>query len=165
MLRRHFLACLATPLLAVPGLTLLAPLPAFAEGHGGGGGGGEHAPAPKKEEKKEKKEKKEKEGPPPSPGKGERYIRLPSISLELYDKLGNFHLSSVDLMLLAPEEAKMPEKKIAEKMGKVLNVIPYEEYMKGNPAPLIKSMMLDLVRKEPGGEGVREVLIYKMLFR
>ena len=112
-------------------------------------------------------DKKEKEKPAqlPVPSKGQRYARLPSIALELWDKYGNFHLSSVDLLMLLPEEAKCPEKPVSDKMRKALNGIPYEEYMGANPAPMIKASMLELIRKEPGCDQVKEVLISKMLFR
>lgn len=124
------------------------------------------ARAEQKDKKKEKEDKKkEGKGPLPIPAKGERYARLPTIALELWDSYGNFHLSTVDLLLLVPEEAKFAEKAVADKMRKVLNGIPYEEYMSSNPAPMIKATMLDLVRKEPGMEGTKEVLISKMLFR
>ncbi|KIL96834.1 hypothetical protein CCC_01700 [Paramagnetospirillum magnetotacticum MS-1] len=117
----------------------------------------------KKEEKK--KEKEGKSAPLPIPAKGERYVRIPTIALELWDAYGNFHLSTVDLLMLVPEEAKLSEKVISDKMRRVLNGIPYEEYMAGNPAPMIKATMLELVRKEPGCEQTKEVLISKMLFR
>lgn len=124
------------------------------------------ARAEEKDKKKEKEDKKkEGKGPLPIPAKGERYARLPTIALELWDSYGNFHLSTVDLLLLVPEEAKFAEKSISDKMRKVLNAIPYEEYMSSNPAPMIKATMLDLVRKEPGMEMTKEVLISKMLFR
>jgi len=145
MRRRHFLAA-----------ALLATLPfgrALAEEHEGG------------EKKDEKKKDDKKPGQLPSPGKGQRYIRLPSIALELWDKYGNFHMSSVDLLLLVPEEAKFSDKVVVDKMRKALNAVPYEDYMSGNPAPMIKASMLDLVRKEPGAEGTLDVLIAKMLFR
>ncbi|WP_096702493.1 hypothetical protein [Magnetospirillum sp. 15-1] len=137
MMRRAFLAGL-----------VLFPLAAAAE-----------------EKKKEDKKKDSKGGPLPIPAKGQRYARLPTIALELWDGYGNFHLSTVDLLLLVPEEAKISEKVVSDKMRKVLNGIPYEEYMSGNPAPMIKATMLELVRKEPGGEQTIEVLISKMLFR
>jgi hypothetical protein len=123
--------------------------------------------AEKKDDKKKEKEDKKKDGkgPLPIPAKGERYARIPTIALELWDGYGNFHLSTVDLLLLVPEEAKFSEKLISDKMRKVLNGIPYEEYMNGNPAPMIKATMLELVRKEPGCEQTKEVLIAKMLFR
>jgi hypothetical protein len=50
-------------------------------------------------------------------------------------------------------------------MKKALNAIPYEEYMRANPAPMIKASMLDLARKEPGGDKVLDLLINKMIFR
>ncbi|BAE52686.1 hypothetical protein [Paramagnetospirillum magneticum] len=117
------------------------------------------------EKKKEDKKKEGKGAPLPIPSKGERYVRIPTIALELWDSYGNFHLSTVDLLMLVPEEAKVSEKAISDKMRKVLNGIPYEEYMSSNPAPMIKATMLELVRKEPGCEQTREVLISKMLFR
>jgi hypothetical protein len=123
------------------------------------------AAAVAEEKKKEDKKKDNKPGPLPIPAKGERYARIPTIALELWDGYGNFHLSTVDLILLVPEEAKFSEKVISDRMRKVLNGIPYEEYMSGNPAPMIKASMLELVRKEPGCEQTKDVLIAKMLFR
>jgi len=123
------------------------------------------AVAAAEEKKKEDKKKEGKGGPLPIPAKGQRYARIPTIALELWDGYGNFHLSTVDLLLLVPEEAKFSEKVISDKMRKVLNGIPYDEYMSGNPAPMIKATMLELVRKEPGAEQTIDVLISKMLFR
>ncbi len=54
----------------------------------------------KKEEKKKKNDDKKKASQLPIPAKGERYIRLPTIVLELWDRDGNFRMSSVDLLLL-----------------------------------------------------------------
>jgi hypothetical protein len=119
----------------------------------------------KKDDKKKDDKKDKKGGPLPIPAKGERYARIPTIALELWDGYGNFHLSTVDLLLLVPDEAKFSEKVLADKMRRVLNGIPYEEYMSANPAPMIKATMLELVRKEPGCEQTKEVLISKMLFR
>jgi hypothetical protein len=122
--------------------------------------------AEKKDDKKKEEKKKEGKGAPlPIPTKGQRYARIPTIALELWDGYGNFHLSTVDLLLLVPEEAKFSEKVISDKMRKALNGIPYEEYMASNPAPMIKASMLELVRKEPGCEQTIDVLISKMLFR
>jgi hypothetical protein len=117
------------------------------------------------DKKKEDKKKEGKSAPLPIPAKGQRYARLPTIALELWDGYGNFHLSTVDLLLLVPEDAKFSDKVISDKMRKVLNGIPYEEYMSSNPAPMIKATMLELVRKEPGCEQAIDVLISKMLFR
>jgi hypothetical protein len=122
-------------------------------------------PGRAEEHKKEEKKKEGKSSPLPIPSKGMRYARVPTISLELWDADGNFHLCTLDLLLLMPEEAKVSEKVLSDKMRRVLNGIPYEEYMSSNPAPMIKASMLELVRKEPGAEQVQEVLISKMLFR
>ncbi len=128
------------------------PAPSLAADHGGG------------DKKDDKKKEKDKPGQLPIPGKGERYARLPTIVLELWDKLGNFHMSSLDLLLL-PDDAKCPEKQLSDKMRKALAAVSYEEYMGANPAPTIKSSMLALARKEPGCETIKDVLISKMLFR
>jgi hypothetical protein len=137
--RRHVIAGLAA---------LLAVSPAFAA-----------------EKKDDKKEEKKKSNQLPVPGKGQRYARLPTIVLELWDKDGNFRMSSVDLLLLVHEDAKLAEKTMSEKMKRQLNAIPYEEYMGSNPAPMIKASMLDLARKEPGGDKIIDLLIAKMIFR
>lgn len=140
MLRRFFLATFAA--------ALAAPVAALAA-----------------EKKDEKKKDDKKPGQLPIPGKGERYIRLPTIVLELWDKDGNFRMSSVDLLLLVAEDAKLAEKALAEKMKRTLNATPYEEYMRSNPAPMIKATMLDLAKKEPGGDKIKDLLINKMIFR
>lgn len=140
MLRRFFLATFAA--------ALAAPAATFAA-----------------EKKDEKKKDDKKPGQLPIPGKGERYIRLPTIVLELWDKDGNFRMSSVDLLLLVAEDAKLAEKALAEKMKRTLNATPYEEYMRSNPAPMIKATMLDLAKKEPGGDKIKDLLINKMIFR
>ncbi|CAA7615470.1 conserved exported hypothetical protein [Candidatus Terasakiella magnetica] len=134
-------------------LTALLAAPAPAAASSGG------------EKKDEKKKEKEKPLPLPKPGKDERYAKIPTIALELWDKHGSFHLSTVDLLILVPETAKFSEKVLADKMRKVLMGIAYEEYMAANPAPMIKASMLDLVRKEPGLEMTKDLLIAKMLFR
>ncbi len=122
-------------------------------------------PAMASEKKDEKKKEDKKPNQLPIPGKGQRYVRLPTIVLELWDKDGNFRMSSVDLLLLVHEDAKLAEKTLSEKMKRQLNSTPYEEYMAANPAPMIKATMLDLARKEPGGEKIIDLLISKMLFR
>lgn len=95
----------------------------------------------------------------------DRFAKVPPVVLELYDEKGIFHLCVIELVLQMPEKGKVSEKVLAEKMQKVLNAIPYEDYVKSNPAPLIKSMALDMVRKEPGGTDVKEVLIKNIVFR
>ncbi|CAA7626216.1 hypothetical protein [Magnetospirillum sp. SS-4] len=146
MLRRHVIALLA--------LALAAPAAIAAESSDA-----------KKEEKKKKNDEKKKASQLPIPAKGERYIRLPTIVLELWDRDGNFRMSSVDLLLLVAEDAKLSEKALSEKMKRTLNATPYEEYMRSNPAPMIKATMLDLARKEPGGDKIKDLLISKMIFR
>ncbi|WP_082915033.1 hypothetical protein [Paramagnetospirillum marisnigri] len=117
------------------------------------------------DKKDEKKKDDKKPGQLPIPGKGQRYVRLPTIVLELWDRDGNFRMSSVDLLLLVHEDAKLAEKQLSEKMKRQLNATPYEEYMASNPAPMIKATMLDLARKEPGGDKIIDLLINKMIFR
>lgn len=144
MLRRHFVAILSAALLVAAPVSV-----ARAES----------------EEKKKDKEDKKKSSQLPIPAKGQRYVRLPTIVLELWDKDGNFRMSSVDLLLLVTEDAKVSEKPLSEKMKRALNATPYEEYMRSNPAPMIKASMLELARKEPGGDKVLDLLISKMIFR
>ncbi|MDO8608182.1 MAG: hypothetical protein Q7R40_16730 [Phaeospirillum sp.] len=117
------------------------------------------------EKKDEKKKEDKKPSQLPVPAKGQRYVRLPTIVLELWDRDGNFRMSSVDLLLLVTEDAKLAEKALADKMKRTLNATPYEEYMRANPAPMIKASMLDLARKEPGGDKILDLLINKMIFR
>ena len=145
MLRRHVIAGLAA-------LVAVRPL-AVARAEEGD-----------KKADKEKEDKK-KASQLPSPGKGMRYVRLPTIVLELWDKDGNFRMSSLDLLLLVTEDAKLSEKPLAEKMKRALNATPYEDYMASNPAPMIKASMLELARKEVGADKVLDLLINKMIFR
>ena len=112
------------------------------------------------EEKKEKKQERL-----PTPGPGERYIKLPPIPLELYDRYGGYHMAMIELIVHAAQEAKVSEKKLSDKIKMAFNVIPYEEYTKGNPSPMMKATALDIARKEYGDTLIRDVLIAKMLFR
>ena len=140
----------AAALAAGLALALALAAPAWAESGG----------APKPEGKTEKKN--DKLAPP---AKGERYARLPTIVLELWDRAGTYHYSTIDLILQVPEEAKFSEKKVSDAIKRMLNTIPFEEYAQANPAPMIKAMVLERVRQEPGCEMARDVLISKMLFR
>lgn len=141
MLRRRFVATLAVSMIMASSAALAS------------------------EKKDDKKKEDKKPSQLPVPGKGQRYVRLPTIVLELWDRDGNFRMSSVDLLLLVTEDAKLAEKALADKMKRALNATPYEEYMRANPAPMIKASMLDLARKEPGGDKILDLLISKMIFR
>jgi len=111
------------------------------------------------EEKKEKKQERL-----PTPGPGERYIKLPPIPLELYDRYGQYHMVMIEMLVLTAQEAKVSEKKISDRLRMTFNVLPYEEYTKGNPAPMMKATALDVIRKDYGEAMIHDVLIAKMLF-
>lgn len=93
-----------------------------------------------------------------------RYNKLPAVAVELWDQNGIFHQVVAELLLVMPEDAKV-EKGLHEKIQRVLSVIAYEDFVRSNPAALIKSMALEVVRKEPGGDLVQEVLISRLVMR
>ncbi|MGE5504219.1 MAG: hypothetical protein ACM31L_07325 [Actinomycetota bacterium] len=136
MRRRRLLA-----LLALLAAATLAPAAALAKGAGGGGGGGN------------------------SPGDGKyRFTKLQTITVEMWDQGGLFHVVNMDLVLVHTEEAKV-EKSVAEQIRKRLSAVSWEDYSGSNPAPMIKALALEVVRKSPGGDQVVEVLINRLLFR
>jgi hypothetical protein len=93
-----------------------------------------------------------------------RYNKLPAVAVELWDQNGIFHQVVAELLLVMPEDAKVA-KGLHEKIQRVLSVISYEEFVRSNPAALIKSMALEVVRKEPDGDKIQEVLISRLVMR
>jgi len=110
-----------------------------------------------------KKEKKTDRVPTAEPG--QRYVRLPPIVLELYDRQGQYHMSMIELTLLLTQETKVSEKKVSDRLRMAFNVIPYEEYTRSNSTLMVKNTALDLLRQDYGAAGVLDVLIAKMMFR
>ncbi|CAA7622631.1 hypothetical protein [Magnetospirillum sp. UT-4] len=96
---------------------------------------------------------------------GPAYAKIGSIVVEFWDQNGLFHVVNADLtaVLISPE-AKL-DKRIAEKITHALSAMSWEEFSTGNPASTLKAIALDIVRKEPGGELVAEVLVVKLMLR
>lgn len=95
----------------------------------------------------------------------EFYLPLPPIVLEFWDKDGLFHLVNMELVIVTTQENAPINKAVAERIQRELAAIPWDNYVRDNPAPMIKGMALAVVKKEPAGEMAREILIRKLLFR
>lgn len=95
----------------------------------------------------------------------EYYFKLAPISVEYWDAEGMYHTLVLELVAVGPHE-KMPlEKTLADSIAKELSAIPYEDITRDNPAPLIKSTALGVIRNHPSGKFASEVLIRKLLIR
>lgn len=95
----------------------------------------------------------------------ELYTKLQTIALEKWDADGMFHVVIVDLVIVMPPGAKEVNKNVFERIKRALDAYSYEEFMKANPGPLIKSVAMEIIRKEPNGELAKEVLLARLLFR
>lgn len=94
----------------------------------------------------------------------ETYVKLPSIVLEFWDENGLFHTVNMDLAAVFPAQASV-NKKVAQEITKTLSAMTWEEFSRGNPAATIKSVALDMVRKDPTGATCTEVLVIKLMMR
>lgn len=103
-------------------------------------------------------------GPARAASKGEVFVKLTPITLEYWDQAGLFHMVNMDLSVVFHEEAKL-DKSVAEKIQLALSAMPWEEFIKGNPAATVKAIALDIVRKQKGGEKAVEVLVIKLMTR
>jgi hypothetical protein len=95
---------------------------------------------------------------------GEIYQKLEMLILEMWDNEGVFHMVAMEMQAVFNEPPKM-EKGMMLKAKQMLQSMPYEELTKPNGPSMIKGIMLQLIRAQPGGEGCRDVLITKLMFR
>lgn len=94
----------------------------------------------------------------------EAFVKLQPIALEFWDQAGIFHMVNMDLSVVFIGEGKV-DKVVADKIAQALSAMPWEEFIKGNPAATIKAVAFDIIKKEKGGDKVREVLVIKLMTR
>ena len=91
------------------------------------------------------------------------FFPLSPVVLEMYDQQGLFHTIQLYLVVVVPAPAKL-NKTAATAVQRVLMALPYEELAKPDSAKVMKTLALQAIRSEPGGENASEVLIAKLLF-
>ncbi len=92
------------------------------------------------------------------------YFKLAPFQLEMWDKDGFFHTITIELTGTFPVQPQI-NKTVTLKIRQVLETLPYEELLKNESPAIIKSVALDMIRSQPGGENVEEVLLTRYLFR
>lgn len=94
----------------------------------------------------------------------ETFVKLQPIALEFWDQAGIFHMVNMDLSVVFVGEGKI-DKVVGDKIAQALSAMPWEEFIKGNPAATIKAVAFDIIKKEKGGDKAREVLVIKLMTR
>ena len=92
------------------------------------------------------------------------YVKLHSMTVEMWDAAGLFHQIIIDLTVAFPEQSKL-NKAVVYKIQQALQSLPYEELVKPSGAATIKATAMDIISKEPGGEQAEDVLIQRLMFR
>lgn len=106
--------------------------------------------------------------PRPAAAKPERtefYAPMQPVTVEFWDREGLFHLVNIDLVVVFPKEGMKVPNKVSDLIAKRLSVLPWEEFARDNPALLIKRVALDVLRAEPGGADIKDVLIARLMLR
>ncbi len=99
------------------------------------------------------------------PERTEFYAPMPPITAEFWDRAGLFHLINIDLVVVFPKEGMKVSNKVSDLISKRLSVLPWEEFTRDNPAILIKRVALEVLRAEPGGADIKDVLIARLMLR
>jgi|GEM_PF-2003602 len=97
----------------------------------------------------------------------ELLVKIPSVNLEFWDQNGLFHMVIIDLTAAYPLEVKDAkiDKKVGPKIAQTLSMMTWEDFMHGNPAATVKAVVLDIIRKEPGGDKCADILVNKLIIR
>ncbi|MBI5164841.1 MAG: hypothetical protein HY985_13175 [Magnetospirillum sp.] len=104
-------------------------------------------------------------GPAGAADAGPYFYKVQPMQVEMWDKEGLFHLVVIDIQVEFPEQPKSLNKTVSERIVKAIQVLPYEELVKVNPATVIKALALDVIRRDKGGEQADEVRIIRLMFR
>ena len=99
-----------------------------------------------------------------APG-GEIFKKLEMMMLEMWDRDGVFHMVILETQAVYMLEPPKLEKGLMLKAKQMLQSMPYEELTKPASTSMIKGIILQLIRAQPGGEGCKDILITKMMFR
>jgi hypothetical protein len=98
------------------------------------------------------------------PARADTYVKLPTVFLEMWDQLGIFHFANLDLVIVTTGPFSV-SKELPGKIQRALQSLPYETLSRDDSPETIKSVVMDLIRKEPGGDSAKAVLIATFLFR
>ncbi len=90
------------------------------------------------------------------------YVKLHTMTVEMWDSSGLFHQIILDLMVAFPEQTKL-DKSVVYKIQQALQSLPYEELAKPSGATTVKAIAMAIITKQPGGERAEDVLIQKLM--
>lgn len=92
------------------------------------------------------------------------FVKVPPIAAEFWGEDGFYHGLDVTVTLQCSVSVSL-SKKLPERIRVALTARPWEDYTKGNPAKLIKTIIMAEVQKESYGSLVEDVLITDLLVR
>lgn len=92
------------------------------------------------------------------------FIRVPTVSAEFWGEDGLYHGLDVTVTLQCSMSISL-SKKLPEQLRVAFMSRPWEDYAKGNPTKLIKTIVMGEVQKESYGSWVEDVLITDLLVR
>lgn len=99
------------------------------------------------------------------PERTEFYAPLQPVAVEFWDRQGLFHLVDIGLTVVYAKEGVKVANKVADRIAKQLAMVPWEEFNADNPAVLIKRVALEILKTDPVGAEVKDVLIAKLMIR
>lgn len=92
------------------------------------------------------------------------FIKVPPITAEFWGEDGFYHGLDLSVTLQCSLSISL-SKKLPELIRVALTARPWEDYTKGNPAKLIKAIVMSEVQKESYGPLVEDVLITNLMVR
>ena len=92
------------------------------------------------------------------------FVRVPTVSAEFWGEDGLYHGLDITVTLQCSVSISL-SKKLPEQLRVALMSRPWEDYTKGNPTKIIKTIIMGEVRKESYGSRVEDVLITDLLVR
>lgn len=93
------------------------------------------------------------------------FTKLNPLMVEYWDQNGLFHALHAEITLVSPIGKPLPSKSVFERIQKALGAWPYERLLAAGVANTVKSVSLEVIRREENGENVSEVLLGNMLMR
>lgn len=93
------------------------------------------------------------------------FTKLNPVQVEYWDQNGLFHALHAEIVMVSAIGQPLPSKSVFERIQKALAAWPYERLLAAGVANTVKSVALEVIRKEANGENVSEVLVGNMLMR